>query len=310
MIAVGDYVEHKTKSEEWGIGKVIEKSGTKRDPRVTIFFTKVGGSKTFVTTTPFIVIDESDVSEADIMQLNNISNAKANNSNKYLGIPDAIIGFKKLLETDDFEGERYLKTERDYKVKLHEEAVSYFNKEDLEKLIDAKDYDELMDRLRKFFIAQSNLLSHFEHIKLKDALLESEDHQIAFFNALYDVLYSDDFDVSFKSWISVLDELKQAKWTLATIFLYAIHPDKYMFVKPDTTKVAAEISNFYINYDSKPSLDTYNRVQEFSHYLRVKIKELKPKDMIDIQSFMWYMNPETIKVVTQYKLDNPDYWKE
>jgi len=310
MIEVDDYVEHKTKSEEWGVGKVIEKSGTKRDPRITIFFTKAGCSKSFATTAPFEVIDESNISEADIIQLNNISNAKANNSNRYLGIPDAIIGFKKLLEVDDFNGERYLKTERNYKLELHEKAVSYFNKEDLQKLIDAKDYTELMDRLKKFFAAQINLLSHFEHIKLKDALLESESNQTTFFNALYNVLYDDDFDVSFKNWINVLDELKQAKWTLATIFLYAIYPDKYMFVKPDTTKVAAEISNFFINYDSKPTLDTYNRILSFSNYLCVKIDELKPKDMIDVQSFMWCMNPETIKVVTQYKLDNPDYWKE
>jgi len=54
----------------------------------------------------------------------------------------------------------------------------------------------------------------------------------------------------------------------------------------------------------------YKRILSFSNYLREKIDELKPKDMIDVQSFMWCMNPETIKVVTQYKLENPDYWKE
>ena len=310
MITVDDYVIHKTKREEWGVGKVVDKSGTKRDPRITIFFTKTGGSRSFATVAPFEVIDESDVSEADQIQLNNISNAKANNANKYLGIPDAIIGFKKLLEVEDFDGERYLLTERNYKLEFHEKALNYFNEKDFRKLLDDKNYPELMERLKKFFIAQSNLLSHFEHLKLKDTLLESEGNQQVFFEALYSLLYGDDFNENFRNWINVLAELGHAKWTLATIFLYAIYPDKYMFVKPETTKVAAEISNFFINYDSKPTWDTYNRILNFSSYLRVKIAELKPKDMIDVQSFMWCMNPETIKVVTQYKQDNPDYWKE
>ena len=127
MINVGDYVEHKTKRDEWGIGKVVDKSGTKKNPRITIFFSKAGSSKSFATTAPFEVIDEDKVSEADILQMNNISNDKANNSSSYLGIPDAIIGFKKLMEVEDFEGEQYLKTERNYKVEFHEKAVSYFN---------------------------------------------------------------------------------------------------------------------------------------------------------------------------------------
>jgi len=310
MIQVDDYVEHKTKKEEWGVGKVIDKSGTKRDPRITIFFTKIGSSKSFATEAPFKVLDESDVSKADQIQLNNISNTKANNSNKYLGISDAIIGFKKLLEVDDFKGERYLLTERNYKLALHEKALSYFNQKGFHQLLEDNNYTELTERLKKFFVAQVNLLSHFEHVKLKDTLLESETNQKVFFEALYSLLYDDDFSESFRNWIIVLSELGHAKWTLATIFLYAIYPERYMFVKPETTKVAAEISNFFINYESKPTLDTYKRILSFSSYLRVKIDELKPKDMIDVQSFMWCMNPETIKVVTQYKQDNPDYWKE
>lgn len=308
MINIGDYVELPKRKEEWGIGKVVDKGGTKRDPRITIFFTKIGESKPFNTVVPFKVLDESDVSEADQIQLNNIS--KVNNTDKYLEISDAIIGFKKLLEVDDFDGERYLLTERNYKLKFHEKTLSYFNEKDFKQLLEDHNYHELMERLKKFFIAQSNLLSHFEHLKLKDTLLESEANQQVFFESLYSLLYDDDFNENFRNWINTLAELGHAKWTLATIFLYAVYPDKYMFVKPETTKVAAEISNFFINYDSKPTLDTYNRILNFSNYLRIKIAELKPKDMIDVQSFMWCMNPDTIKVITKYKKENPDYWKE
>ncbi len=311
MINIGDYVELPKRKEEWGIGKVIDKSGTRKDPRVSIFFSKVG-SKLLLATAPFVTVAEDDVSEADKLYLDNIytDSDKSKKSNLYLGIPDAIKGFKHLLKVDDFSGKNYLETERNYKIEFHEKATNYFNKDDLERLIEESNYTELLDRLKKFFSAQDNLLSHFEHLKLKDSVAESEANQKSFFTALYTVLYGNKFDADFTNWINILNELGHAKWALATIFLFSIYPDKYMFVKPDTTKTAAEIANFYINYNSTPTIDTYNRILSFSKFLFLQIEELKPKDMIDVQGFMWCIKPETIDLIKKYQDDEEGYWKK
>ena len=114
MINVGNYVKLEKRLDEWGIGKVIDKSGTKKDPRVTIFFSKAG-SKLLIATAPFEIIDEQDVSESDKLYFDNIYDG---GSKQYLGIPDAIIGFKHLLKVEDFNGKNYLETERNYKVEF------------------------------------------------------------------------------------------------------------------------------------------------------------------------------------------------
>ena len=60
-----------------------------------------------------------------------------------------------------------------------------------------------------------------------------------------------------------------------------------MFVKPNMTKNAAEISAFEINYDPELNWLTYNSILRFSEYLKKALSELKLRDMIDVQSFMW-----------------------
>ena len=90
---------------------------------------------------------------------------------------------------------------------------------------------------------------------------------------------------------------------MATILLFIIHPDKYMYVKPKTTQNALEISGFSINnYSSLPNYNFYSKVLLCSKYIFEKTKEagLNPKDMIDIQSFMWCIRPE-------YDNDNKAY---
>ena len=76
-------------------------------------------------------------------------------------------------------------------------------------------------------------------------------------------------------------------------FLFVVHPDKYMFVKPTIVQYASELCGFEINY--KPELNwlPYQSILTFSKYLFSEISELKPRDMIDVSSFMWCITPDT-----------------
>ena len=60
-----------------------------------------------------------------------------------------------------------------------------------------------------------------------------------------------------------------------------------MFLKPEVTKTGAEICGFELNYRTEPNWLTYSKLLEFSQYLFKSLSELKPRDMIDVQSFIW-----------------------
>ena len=65
-----------------------------------------------------------------------------------------------------------------------------------------------------------------------------------------------------------------------------------MFIKPSVTQKVAEMSAFEINYRPELNWLTYKSVLDFAHYLRHALADLKPRDMIDVQSFIWCVAPE------------------
>jgi hypothetical protein len=60
-----------------------------------------------------------------------------------------------------------------------------------------------------------------------------------------------------------------------------------MFLKPTVTRTAARKYNFDFHYHSRPSWETYASLLEFAAVVRDDQKTLHPRDMIDIQSFLW-----------------------
>ena len=88
------------------------------------------------------------------------------------------------------------------------------------------------------------------------------------------------------------NKAKLDKWMTATFFLFIVFPDKYMFVKPTITQSVADMCAFDIAYTPTLNWSTYSKVLELSDYLKREIKTLEPKDMIDVQSFMWCINQQ------------------
>lgn len=296
MYQESDYVIHTT----FGIGKVLECFGTKKESRVKIFFLQLGEKTLMPNISALTLLSDEDFEEfrktPDFKLLERIN--KEDEYKQYKNIEHAIEGFKKEMNTQDFDGKFYLNDERNYKLHFHEDGKKLFGKDVLQKLIKEEDIDELLKNFKAFFGSKyegntQNLTHYLEPLKLYESL-DTVEKSILFFNALHDVLYSEDnFEERFDKWIEVLSNLGHAKWTIATIFLFIIHPHKYMYVKPETTKNALEISGFYGAYQSRPCYNYYKVVLECSHYIFQKTKNagMNPKDMIDIQSFMWCIRP-------------------
>jgi hypothetical protein len=72
-----------------------------------------------------------------------------------------------------------------------------------------------------------------------------------------------------------------------TIWGMIAQPDKHMFLKPMVTRRAAREYGFEFDYRSRPNWRTYARLLEFGERVRNDVRDLGPKDMIDLQSFIW-----------------------
>ena len=53
------------------------------------------------------------------------------------------------------------------------------------------------------------------------------------------------------------------------------------------TRLAAEKYGFDFRYKSRPSWETYSSLLDFAGRVRADNRDLRPRDMIDAQSFMW-----------------------
>ena len=115
----------------------------------------------------------------------------------------------------------------------------------------------------------------------------------AFATGLYDFLHGRGSDEArFVPWCETVAGLprKQTRvltWPLLTVFGFIAQPDKHIFLKPNVTRIAAQRHGFDLQYQSKPNWQTYARLLEFAATVRRDLHALKPRDMIDLQSFMW-----------------------
>jgi hypothetical protein len=72
-----------------------------------------------------------------------------------------------------------------------------------------------------------------------------------------------------------------------TIFGFLALPDAHFFLKPMVTRTAAGEYGFDFQYRSRPNWETYSNLLEFAGVVSRDLQDLRPRDMIDIQSFLW-----------------------
>jgi hypothetical protein len=96
----------------------------------------------------------------------------------------------------------------------------------------------------------------------------------------------------FERWVDVVASLprKQTRvltWPLVTVFGFIAQPEQHMFLKPNVTRLAAEAYDFPFEYKSRPTWDTYESLLRFAQAVQRDTRDLGPRDMIDLQSFIW-----------------------
>ncbi len=281
MLLKKDQFVFNPKKPEWGIGKVVE---IINQDRARVFF-QYGGYRVMVRKTNPLTLANTDKLDTTIFDNLNEDSEAGDIERHYKDIPSSISFFLEEFP-GGFSGEKYHEWERDYKDEGHILATELLGRVDLEALLSAKDYPEITSRALKV-ANKTNLIFPNEKMALKDGLKDVS-AQEKFSHSLYALLYGkDELEHRFEGWIRMLESIGAGKWTIASYYLFLVRPDKYMFVKPTVTQAVADLSAFNISYTSRLNWNTYSKVLKLSEYLKQELRELGPKDMIDVQSFMW-----------------------
>ena len=190
-----------------------------------------------------------------------------------------------------FSDPKYIDWERSYKWKAHQEWNRQLGKAEFEKLLKYDEHSEIAARAVRLE-SRTNLLFSFEKMAVRDAVKTPEGARL-FAEGLYEFIYgSAPLRYRFESWLEVVAALprKQTRvstWPVATVFGFIARPDQHIFLKPTVTREAAGEYGFIFNYISRPNWDCYANLLEFAQTIRDDLADLQPRDLIDVQSFIW-----------------------
>jgi hypothetical protein len=186
---------------------------------------------------------------------------------------------------------KYVDWERGYKWEAHERWDAELGRDTHRKLLAEEHFAEVARRAVTIE-SRTNLLFSFEKMALRDAIKPASGSR-AFAQGLYDFLYGrGSLQNRFEEWCSVVAELPRRQtrvltWPLLTVFGFLAQPEVHFFLKPMVTRAAAAEYGFDFQYRSRPNWETYSNLLEFAEVVADDLRDMKPRDMIDIQSFLW-----------------------
>jgi hypothetical protein len=192
-----------------------------------------------------------------------------------------------------YQGKKYIAWERDYKWAAHIAWQEQLNKSVFKELLEEANYGEIARRAVKIE-SKTNLLFSFEKMALRDAVNTLQSARL-FAEGLFQFIYGDaTLPKRFEQYRDVLGILpvRQTRvltWPVLTVFGFVADPSEHIYLKPTVTKLAARKYQFDFQYSPKPSWEVYHSLLGFAEQIRKDTAKWKPRDMIDVQSFIWVM---------------------
>ncbi len=190
-----------------------------------------------------------------------------------------------------FRDETYIDWERGYTSRAHEEWEETLRRAAYVTLLRQKKFAEIALRAVRIE-SRTNLLFSFEKMALRDAV-KSPAGARSFAEGLYDFLHGrGGVERRFERWCETVGRLprKQTRvltWPVVTVFGFIAQPKTHVFLKPNVTRIAAREYGYDFRYQSRPSWETYSGLLGFAEVVRKDLRDLRPRDRIDIQSFLW-----------------------
>jgi len=90
----------------------------------------------------------------------------------------------------------------------------------------------------------------------------------------------------------VLKPYDSARWTVVTYLPFLWRPETHMFLKPEVTKdFAARVGHrFATEYEPRLDSGVYVSLLDLVEQTADRLAELRPRDRIDVQSFIWVVS--------------------
>ena len=195
-----------------------------------------------------------------------------------------------------FRDETYLDWERSYKWNAHQQWEAALNEAAFARFIKADKFEEIAAAAIRIE-SRTNLLFSFEKMALRDAVRFPAGAK-AFSLALFDLLHGPGtMEERFSKWIEAVDRLPRRQtrvltWPLVPVFGFIAQPRTHFFLKPTVTREAARRHGAELEYASRPSWPLYKALLDFVAEVQTDIADLRPRDMIDMQSFLWVQGSE------------------
>jgi hypothetical protein len=197
---------------------------------------------------------------------------------------------------DGFKDETYLAWERAYKWAAHLEWERLLTRPIFARLIREGAFQEIAARAVRIE-GRTHLLFSFEKMALRDAVRDRKSAR-AFAEGLFEFLHGRGSPAGkFDRWCATVAALPRRQtrvltWPIVTVFGFLADPDHHVYFKPMVTRRAARSYGFDLGYVSRPSAAGYLRLLDFAARIGRDLRDLRPRDMIDLQSFIWVQGSE------------------
>ena len=210
---------------------------------------------------------------------------------KYFGYKGARSQFLKFFP-NGFHSDGFRSQERSYKVAAKEKLDA------AAPLTEPKEGNGFGEALLSAYRA-TNMLSPFEKTKLQDVFRGDDSDAVVRALARFT---TDNDAASLSKLATLLKPYDSAKWTVVTYIPYLWRPETHMFLKPEATKdFATRVGHPLASvYQAPLSYEVYASLLDLVAQTEKELASLKPRDHIDIQSFIW--------VVGHYKKGREDIY--
>jgi hypothetical protein len=191
---------------------------------------------------------------------------------------------------EGFSDEDYIASERDYKWQAHLQWREALGASTFADLIKERRYDEIAERALRIE-GRTNLIFSFEKMALRDGV--KGDGAALFAKGLYAFLHGPGKAAErFETWIKALEALPRRQtrvltWPNATVFGFIANPLTHLFIKPNVMRRASAALGISFDYVPRPNAQTYAQALAVAKGLHRSLLDMGPRDMIDIQSFLW-----------------------
>jgi hypothetical protein len=194
---------------------------------------------------------------------------------------------------DGFRDADYVALERRYKWDAHRRFASELGRAQYTDRLRAGAYEDIARRAVRIE-STTNLLFSFEKIAIRDAVRTPAGAKL-FAEGLHDFLYGPGPpDRRFGRWRDAVADLPRAQtrvltWPVLTAFAFIARPRVHLMLKPLVTRRAALAYGYDLQYRTRPNWATYRSLLGFARVLRDDLADWRPRDLIDIQSFIWVL---------------------